>query len=56
MMAMVEMSDGRVLNVMHEGYRVPSVMRAQYFRVTPDGPVAAESKAPRRRSRPRMKT
>jgi len=41
MMAMVEMSDGRVLNVMHEGYRVPGNVRGQFFRVTPDGPVAA---------------
>ena len=38
MMAMVEMSDGRVLNVMHEGYRVPGYVRGQFFRVTPDGP------------------
>ncbi len=42
MMAMVEMADGRVLNIMHEGYRVPGHIRGQFFRVTPDGPVAAE--------------
>ena len=41
MMAMVEMSDGRVLNVMHEGYRVPGNVRGQFFRVTPDGPQSA---------------
>jgi hypothetical protein len=42
MMAMVEMSDGRVLKVMHEGYRRPGNIRGQFFRVTPDGPVAAD--------------
>ena len=42
MMAMVEMADGRVLNVMHEGYRVPGYIRGQFFHVTPDGPVAAD--------------
>ena len=42
MMAMVEMGDGRVLNIMHEGYRTPSYIRGQFFRVTPDGPQAAE--------------
>ncbi|MEW6751248.1 MAG: sialidase family protein [Candidatus Latescibacterota bacterium] len=40
MMGMAEMADGRVLVVMHEGYRVPGNVRGQYFRVTPDGPVA----------------
>ena len=42
MMAMVEMADARVLNVMHEGYRVPSNMRGQYFTITAEGPQAAE--------------
>ena len=41
MMGMVEMADGRVLNVMHEGYRVPGYIRAQFFTVTPEGPKAA---------------
>ena len=41
MMAMVEMADGRVLNIMHEGYRVPSYIRGQCFTVTQDGPRAA---------------
>ena len=41
MMAMVEMADGRVLNVMHEGYRVPGYIRGQYFTVTREGPQAA---------------
>jgi len=41
MMGMVEMADGRVLNVMHEGYRSPGYIRGQFFRVTPGGPVAA---------------
>ena len=42
MMGMVEMADGRVLNVMHEGYRVPGHVRGQLFRVTTEGPVAVE--------------
>ena len=42
MMGMVEMADGRVLNVMHEGYRRPGNIRGQFFRVTPEGPMAAE--------------
>ncbi len=41
MMGMVEMADRRVLNVMHEGYRVPGNVRGQFFHVTPEGPVAA---------------
>jgi photosystem II stability/assembly factor-like uncharacterized protein len=42
MVGMTEMGDGRVFIVMHEGYRVPGYIRGQFFRVTPDGPVAAE--------------
>jgi hypothetical protein len=42
MIGMTEMADGRVLIVMHEGYRVPGYIRAQFFRVTPDGPEPAE--------------
>ena len=41
MMALVEMADGKVLCVMHEGYRIPGHIRGQFFRVTPEGPVAA---------------
>ena len=40
MMGLVEMGDGRVMVVMHEGYRVPGYIRAQCFDVTPGGPVA----------------
>ena len=40
MMGMTELGDGRVMIVMHEGYRVPGCIRAQCFRVTPEGPVA----------------
>jgi photosystem II stability/assembly factor-like uncharacterized protein len=43
MMGMVEMGDGSVLIVMHEGYRIPGLVRAQLFRVTPAGPVPAEA-------------
>ena len=39
MMGMVEMGDGQVMVVMHEGYRVPGYIRAQCFQVTPEGPV-----------------
>ena len=42
MMGMVEMDDGRVLVIMHEGYRVPGYIRGQFFRVTPEGPLASE--------------
>jgi photosystem II stability/assembly factor-like uncharacterized protein len=42
MLGMVEMADGRVLIAMHEGYRIPGYIRGQFFRVTPDGPAAAE--------------
>ncbi len=41
MIGMAEMNDGRILVVMHEGYRVPGYIRAQFFRVTPDGPQPA---------------
>ncbi len=42
MMSMVEMQDGRVLILMHEGYRwFGGKIRGQFFRVTPNGPVAA---------------
>ena len=43
MVGMTETADGRVLIVMHEGYRVPGYIRGQYFRVTPAGPVAADA-------------
>jgi len=42
MLGMTELADGRIMIVMHEGYRVPGYIRGQFFRVTPDGPVAAE--------------
>ncbi|MCK5526686.1 MAG: exo-alpha-sialidase [Candidatus Latescibacteria bacterium] len=42
MMSMVEMDDGRIGIFMNEGYRVPGRIRGQFFRVTPDGPVAAD--------------
>jgi len=41
MVGMTEMADGRVLIIMHEGYRVPGYIRGQFFRITLDGPVAA---------------
>ncbi len=42
MMSMVEMPDGRVLILMHEGYRwFGGKIRGQFFRVTQSGPVAA---------------
>ena len=42
MMSMVEMPDGRVLILMHEGYRwFGGKIRGQFFRVTKNGPVAA---------------
>ena len=43
MVGWAEMADGRVLIVMHEGYRVPGCIRGQYLRVTPAGPVAADA-------------
>jgi len=42
MLGMTELADGRIMIVMHEGYRTPGYIRGQFFRVTPDGPVAAE--------------
>jgi len=42
MVGMTEVGDGRILIVMHEGYRSPGHIRGQFFRVTPEGPVAAE--------------
>ena len=42
MMGMVEMADGRVLVVMHEGYRVPGAIRGQFFRLADHGLVAAD--------------
>ena len=42
MMGMGEMGDGLMMIVMHEGYRVPGYIRGQFFRVTPEGPVACE--------------
>jgi len=42
MIGMAEMKDGRVLIAMHEGYRVPGYIRAQFFQVTPEGPVATD--------------
>jgi hypothetical protein len=41
MAGMTEMGDGRVLIVMHEGYRAPGYIRGQFFRVTPSGPEPA---------------
>jgi photosystem II stability/assembly factor-like uncharacterized protein len=43
MMGMVEMGDGSILIVMHEGYRIPGLVRAQLFRLTPAGPAPAEA-------------
>jgi len=40
MMGMVEMEDGRILLVGHEGYRIPGNIRGQYIRLTPAGPTA----------------
>lgn len=42
MIGMAEMADGRILIAMHEGYRVPGYIRAQFFRVTPEGPMATD--------------
>ncbi len=42
MVGMTELPDGRVFIAMHEGYRVPGYVRGQTFRVTPNGPVAAD--------------
>ena len=42
MVGMTEVDDGRMLIVMHEGYRVPGYIRGQLFRVTRGGPVPAE--------------
>ncbi|MFH1007170.1 MAG: sialidase family protein [Candidatus Latescibacterota bacterium] len=42
MMSMAEMDDGRIGIFFNEGYRVPGRIRAQFFRVTPEGPVAAD--------------
>jgi len=42
MLGMTELADGRIMIVMHEVYRVPGYIRGQFFRVTPDGPEAAE--------------
>jgi len=39
---MTELSDGRVLIVIPEGYRTPGRVRGQFFRVTEEGPVPAE--------------
>jgi len=41
MIGMVELGDGRMLIVMHEGYRIPGYIRGQLFRMTEDGPTAA---------------
>jgi hypothetical protein len=42
MVGMTELADGRVFIAMHEGYRVPGYVRGQTFRVTPNGPIAAD--------------
>jgi hypothetical protein len=38
--AMTEMADGRILLVVHEGYKDPGHIRGQYFNITPEGPAA----------------
>ena len=40
-MVMLGAGDGRILGIYHEGYRVPGHIRAQFFRIQPDGSVAA---------------
>jgi len=40
MIGMVEMGDGRVMIVMHEGYRIPGYIRGQFFRVATEGSIA----------------
>jgi len=41
MVGMDEMKDGRIVIIMHEGYRTPGKIRGQFFRVTSEGPVPA---------------
>ena len=41
MMCMVELADGRILLIGHEGYRMPGNIRGQYIELTPEGPRAA---------------
>lgn len=41
MMGMVELEDGRILLIGHEGYRVPGNIRGHFIRITDDGFVAA---------------
>ena len=42
MVGMTEVGDGRIMIVMHEGFRNPGHVRGQFFRVTPEGPAPAE--------------
>jgi hypothetical protein len=41
MAGMAEIYDGRIIILMHEGFRVPSKVRGQFFKVTNEGPVPA---------------
>ena len=41
MMGMVELDDGRILLIGHEGYRTPGSIRGQFIELTPEGPRAA---------------
>ncbi len=42
MTGMVELGNGTILLVMHEGYRLPGLVRAQRLRLTPGGVEPAE--------------
>jgi len=41
MIGMTEMKDGRIIIIMHEGYRIPGKIRGQFFKITPEGPIPA---------------
>lgn len=44
MIGMTETKDGRIIIIMHEGYRVPGRIRGQFFDITAEGPVPANNR------------
>jgi len=45
MMGMMELDDGRILLIGHEGYRIPGNIRGQYIELTPERPRAGHGVA-----------
>jgi len=42
---MMELDDGRILLIGHEGYRIPGNIRGQYIELTPERPRAGHGVA-----------